>query len=425
LLAVAGLHIGIVMGLVFFATRLGLAAWEYAALFWPTRKIAALAALAAGFAYLELTGGHIPILRSFGMAALLTLGILTGRRALSLRGLAVAATLLLVLSPESLVGVSFQMSFSAVLCLIAGYEMARPWLRRLAEGRVWRTPLLYVAGLVLSSLLAGTASLPFAAYHFGQATLYYVPANMLAVPVTALWVMPWGMLALALMPLGLDHLALVPMGWGISALVAIAHSVADWPFATIRIAQSPPWALALIAGGLTLGGLLRGPARLAGLPLLALGLAAPLLASPPDILVGPDAALIALRLDTGQIVAATTRVSAYESEAPLRLWGARSPTESFPCTLSACRIILRHSTVLILRDVADVDCAAAIILSASWLHAACPRTPIIDHQFIAREGATTLRLDPKTIVIATDKSARGSRPWVFDQHVSLPMAITE
>lgn len=425
LLAVAGLHIGIVMGLVFFATRLGLAAWEYAALSWPTRKIAALTSLAAGFAYLELTGGHIPILRSFGMAALLTLGILTGRRALSLRGLAVAATFLLVLSPEALVGVSFQMSFSAVLCLIAGYEVARPWLSRLGEGRFWRTPLLYVAGLVLSSLLAGTASLPFAAYHFGQATLYYVPANMLAVPVTALWVMPWGMLCLALMPLGLDHLALVPMGWGISALVAIAHSVADWPFATIRIAQSPPWGLALVAAGLAVGGLLRGRARLAGLPLLTLGLAAPLMASPPDILVGPDATLIALRLDTGHIAAATTRVSAYESEAPIRLWGRRLPTENLPCTMSACRIVLRHNTVLILRDVADIDCAVAIILSTSWLHAACPRTPIIDHQFIEREGATTLRLDAKAPVIVTDISARGNRPWVLGGRAALPMAVAE
>ena len=425
LLAVAGLHIGIVMGLVFFATRLALAAWEYAALSWPTRKIAALTSLAAGFAYLELTGGHIPILRSFGMAALVTLGILTGRRALSHRGLAVAATLLLILSPEALVGVSFQMSFSAVLCLIAGYEMARPWLSRSAEGRFWRTPLLYVAGLVLSSLLAGTASLPFAAYHFGQATLYYVPANMLAVPVTALWVMPWGMLSLALMPLGLDHLALIPMGWGISALIAIAHSVADWPFATIRVAQSPSWALALVAAGITLGGLLRGPARFSGLPLLALGLAAPLLASPPDILVGPDAALIALRLDTGHIATATTRVSAYESEAPIRLWGTRLPPESLPCTMSACRIILRHSTVLILRDAADVDCAATIILSTSWLHAACPHTPIIDHQFIVREGATTLRLGPDAVVISTDRSARGTRPWVLDQHAAFPMATAE
>jgi competence protein ComEC len=184
LLAVAGLHIGIVMGLVFFATRFGLAAWEHAALAWPTRKVAAVAALLAGLLYLTITGAHVPILRSFGMAALVTLGALTGRRAISLRGLALAALVVMVISPDAIVGVSFQMSFSAVLCLIAGYELARPALLRLGEGP-WRRPALYIAGLVLSSLLAGTASAPFAAYHFGRASLYYVPANMLAVPLTA------------------------------------------------------------------------------------------------------------------------------------------------------------------------------------------------------------------------------------------------
>ncbi len=425
LLAVAGLHIGIVMGLVFFATRLALAAWEYAALAWPTRKIAALTALAAGFVYLELTGAHIPILRSFGMAALVTLGILTGRRALSLRGLALAATLLMAVSPESLVGVSFQMSFSAVLCLIAGYELARPWLTRLAEGKPWQRPLLYIVGLILSSLLAGTASLPFATYHFGQATLYYVPANMLAVPVTALWVMPWGMLSLALMPLGLDHLALIPMGWGIAALTTIAHTVAAWPLATIPIAQSSPWGLAMVAASLALGGLLRGRARLAGLPFLVAGLAAPLLTQPPDILVGPDAALIALRLTAAHIAATTTHVSATENEAPGRLWGTRAPPEALLCTSPACRLTLRQNTVLILRDAADIDCTSAAILSSSWLHATCPSTPIIDRHFVEREGATTLRLDPQGTIITTDQSTRGTRPWVLSQTPTLPMAPTE
>jgi competence protein ComEC len=425
LLAVAGLHIGIVMGLVFFLARLGLAAWEYAALAWPTRKIAALAALAAGLAYLELTGAHLPILRSFGMAALVTLGVLTGRRALSHRGLALAATLLMAASPVSVVGVSFQMSFSAVLCLIAGYELARPKLVRLAEGRLWQRPLLYLAGLVLSSLLAGTASLPFAAYHFGRATLYYVPANMLAVPLTAFWVMPCGMLALALMPFGLDQLALVPMGWGIAALAAIAHNVATWPFATLPVPQSPPVCLALVAAGLILLCLLRGTARLVGLPLMAVGLASPFLAPPPDILVGADARLIALRLDAGHIAALTTHVSAFEGQAPRHLWGLDAAPESLPCAAATCRITLRRQAVLVIRDGDPEACDAALVVASTRLHTACPDTPVIDHDFVKREGATTIRLDPMGPVIVTDLSQRGIRPWVISQRPTLPMAPTE
>ena len=265
LLAVAGLHIGIVMGLVFTVVRVGFAACEAAALRWPVRRVAASASLAAGLAYLALTGGHLPILRSFAMAAVVTLGIVTGRRAISLRSLAFAAVLLMLGSPSDVVGVGFQMSFSAVLALVAVADVTSPILKRVRMDRWWSTPALYAAGLVLTSLVAGTASLPFAAYHFGRATLYYVPANMLAVPLTAFWVLPCGVAALLLMPFGLERVALWPMGTGIEGLLRIAHTVASWPGAAFDTGQLPPASLALVASGLAWLGLWRTRFRLAGL----------------------------------------------------------------------------------------------------------------------------------------------------------------
>jgi len=427
LLAVAGLHIGIVMGLTFFAARLGLAAWEYAALAWPTRQLAAFAALAAGLLYLEITGAHIPILRSFGMAALVTLGVVTGRRAISLRGLALAATVLMLASPESIMGVSFQMSFSAVLCLIAGYEVARPVLLHVGAGRWWRRPALYAAGLVLSSALAGTASAPFAAYHFGRACLYYVPANMLAVPLTAIWVMPWGLAALALMPLGLEHLALPPMGWGIAALTGIARFVAAWPDANLPVPLLPCWSPVLVAAGLAWAGLLRGRLRLAGgLPILA-GLLAPALLPRPDLVIAPGSRLIALNL-AGQIfLQSEPSASAFETQAPLRLWAAgtvRPFTTQLPdliCDTAACRT----NRILFVRNSDTVDCSLPVIISATWLHDPCPTALVIDHAFVAREGATLVYLTQGGPTALTDRATRGTRPWVIPLQASLPMAKTE
>ena len=427
LLAVAGLHIGIVMGLVYGAARFGLALWEHAALAWPTRKIAALAALAAGFLYLEITGAHVPILRSFGMAALLTLGVLTGRRAISLRGLALAGMLVLTISPEAAVGVSFQMSFSAVLCLIAGYEFFRPVLLRLGEGRAWRRPMLYGAGLVLSSFLAGTASAPFAAYHFGNACLYYVPANMLAVPLTAFWVMPWGLACLALMPVGLERLALLPMGWGIGGLTAIAHEVAAWPGAALAVPQLPPWSPALVAAGLAWAGLFRGTLRLAGVLPIAAGLLAPLLIPPPDLLVAPEARLIALKVGRQIFVQAEDSATAYEKQAPLRLWGASvsaglaSHPPDLVCDAGACRA----GRIDLVRNAGGVACDDAVIVSSTWLHGQCPGALVIDHAFIEREGATLVRLTGTGVQTVTDRGLRGARPWVLLPRPVLPMAKTE
>src|ERR1700760_4317888 len=111
LLAVAGLHIGIVMGWTLVFARLAFAVSEHASLRWPTKQLAALVALAAGGGYMVLTGMHVPIVRSFAMACLYTVAVLAGRRAFSLRGLALAAVVLILLEPQEVPGVSLQMSF--------------------------------------------------------------------------------------------------------------------------------------------------------------------------------------------------------------------------------------------------------------------------------------------------------------------------
>ena len=430
LLAVAGLHIGIVMGLVFAASRLALAAWERSALHWPTRKMAALAALAAGLFYLALTGGHVPILRSFAMAALVTLGVLTGRRAISLRGLCLAATVLMLLSPASVVGVSFQMSFASVLVLIAGYEMVRPVLMRVSPGAWWRGPVLYLAGLVLTSLLAGTASLPFAAYHFGRATLYYVPANMAAVPLTALWVMPWGLAALALMPVGLEGLALAPMGLGLRGLAWIAHAVAGWPEASVAVPMMPGWGLALVAVGLALAGLWRGWPRLMGVAPIVLGLAAPLLVRPPDMLVGAEARLIAFRVGGHTLVEQAAGVTPFEASAPGRIWGAAVswPVQTGPgvtCTDVACRVAFPGGQASLARAMGGADCSAPVIVSAIWLRGACAGRLVIDRQTAERNGAAFIRMRPGGVEVTTDRMERGTRPWVLLTAPGLPLAQTE
>jgi competence protein ComEC len=312
LLAIAGLHIGIVMGLVFGGTRLALALSERAALHLPLKQIAAVAALAAGGAYMLLTGAHVPIIRSFSMACIVTLGVLVGRRAVSLRGLALAMATLVLIAPAEVLGVSFQMSFSAVLGLIAGYEAMRPVLARLYGDGSWQRRLLgHVVALGLTSALAGTFSAPFGAYHFGQIQLYFVLANMAAVPLTAMWVMPTGLIALGLMPLHLEALALVPMGWGIAAILWIGRAVSSWPGAVLAVQHMPAWGLGVLSLGIAWLGLWRSRVRLAGIAAILLGLASPMLEQAPDLLISADARLIAMRTEAGLYVQKIRCVALY------------------------------------------------------------------------------------------------------------------
>ena len=424
LLAIAGLHIGIVMGLIFFVARAGLAAWERAALHWPTKPIAALAALAAGGGYMLLTGAHVPIIRSFAMACLVTLGVIVGRRALSLRGLALAMATLLLIAPEQALGVSFQMSFSAVLALIAGYDALRPALLRLHARGDWRRRLLgHVVALALTSALAGTASAPFAAYHFGLVQIYNVLANVAAVPVTAFWVMPAGLLALLLMPLHLEALALVPMGWGAGAVLWIGRAVSALPSATLMVPRMPDWGLACVALGMAWLGLWRSRGRLAGVPVLLLGLVSPALTRPPDMLLSADGRLAAIHAGHDMFVQQRDGFSGFTQDAWRQMWAAsvralpEHPEQGVACDADACRVRPRADAplaMLLLGPARAADCDAAILLSLAPIHLRCP-DPVpdaFDRFDLWRNGALAVWLERDGVRTLSDRDVRGARPWV-------------
>ncbi len=427
LLAVAGLHIGIVMGVVMGGTRRLLGWSEYASLHWPCKQVAAVAALVAGGLYMILTGMHVPIMRSFMMASLYTAGVLAGRRGISLRALALAAVGLMLVSPQEVPGVSFQMSFSAVLALIAGYEVLRPHLRRLrGDGGRWRRFVHHLAMLGLTSLLAGTASAPFGAHHFGHIQLYFILANMAAVPLTAAWVLPLGMAALPLMPFGLEWLALVPMGWGIEAILWIARTTSALPAATLDVPHMPGWGLALVSLGIAWLGLWRTGWRLAAVPVLLAGLLSPLTTHPPDILVSADARLIGLRTEAGLFVEQAQGADKFTAEEwqQYLAFGHAGTLGSAGAAAVACRdgaCLLRPRAegpaALLVRDTGHPPWCGEVqvMLSAAPARGLCPRPwpRLIDRFTVWRQGSQAVWLRPEGVVIVSDRAVRGERPWVL------------
>ena len=274
MLAIAGLHTAAVSGFVFFALRLGIAAWPWLALRVNGKKVAAIGGLVAVLIYLTLSGAHPPARRAAITAGVAFLAILCGRRAISLHSLSIAALVILVLQPEVVVAPGFEMSFCATAALVALAEIwprpAKPvglpwWLAAPQHLRDWTVAMLMV------SLVAGAATSPFAIQHFNRVANYGVFANLSADLLASVVLMPALALSTVLEAVGLSdaavHGPLIVAGWAARSIVWLAHLFATAPGAAVNLSSAPDPALAVSYLGIVFLCLWRGRLRWLGLPL--------------------------------------------------------------------------------------------------------------------------------------------------------------
>ncbi|WP_246175956.1 ComEC/Rec2 family competence protein [Roseovarius bejariae] len=295
LLAISGLHMGLLAGFVFAALRVAFALVPAVGLRVPAKKLSALGALAAAAVYLGLSGGSVATERAFVMAAVALVAVMADRRVLSLRAVAVAALIVLVLRPEALLGPGFQMSFAATTALVAVFG----WLRdaEVPLGPRWLRP---VVAVVVSSVVAGVATAPVAAAHFNQFAHYGLIANLLSVPLMGVLVMPAAVLAACLMPLGLEALALWVMGLGLEWILGVAHWVSNLEGARGTVVSPMSSVLPLLALGVFIIVLWQGRLRWTGLVPVALSLMLWMNAERPDVLIADNGSLIGVMTEKGR-----------------------------------------------------------------------------------------------------------------------------
>lgn len=429
MLSISGLHMGLAAGLVFFVVRGGLALFPAVALRHPIKKWAAVVALGTTFFYMLLAGAPVPAQRSFLMTAIVLVAVLLDRAALSMRLVAWAAGVVLVLAPDALVGPSFQMSFAAVCALIATYEAAAP---RMAAWRAeHRGPLAwvvhYLGASVLTTLVAGSATAVYGIYHFNRFAVWSVVSNALAVPLSAL-AMPFAALGLLLMPLGLEEWALVPMGWAVAGLNAVAAWVAHWPSAALSLPVLPLWGLALF----TLGGcwlvIWRTPWRLWGLlPMLA-GLGGMALDDRPDILADSRGYSLAVRNADGTLL--MNRGGRMVRETWMRRAGpeaaerwpkrGRSNDGRLGCDELGCLYRVDGMSVALVQKDEGIAAACAtggVVISAVPIRQAC-RGPklVVDRFDLWRHGGHALWLTSSGARVETVAQWQGDRPWAHKPH---------
>ncbi len=240
LLAISGMHVGTICGLMFFMVRRLIGAIpRIQNSYWPQR-IAVIMAILAASVYWLFSGMAYSATRAYFMSMLFLLGFLLGRNAFSLRSIAMVASGILIFDPFALFDIGFQMSFVATIALVVGFGIVPVYQIPLNTFYRWLLILCF------TSLIAGFATAPIAAYYFNQIPKYGLLANVLAVPVLSFWVMPCLILYAFLSLFHLESWAAWMMHEGISWIIAVADYVGGMESGVWTVGAAHPWSLGFV-----------------------------------------------------------------------------------------------------------------------------------------------------------------------------------
>jgi competence protein ComEC len=335
--------------------------------------------------------------------------------------------IVLTVAPEALVHPSFQMSFAATLGLVALVQIGLPRLFATADNTATARAALWggreITMLLLASLVAGLATMPYAAFHFHRVTPYGLLANLAAMPVVSAVVMPAGLLGLVAMPFGFDGLFWAIMGIGIDWMIAVTQWVAALPGAVGRVPAFGIGPLIAASAGIILLGLLRTPLRWSG---AALVLAAALWAArvpQPDILISADGRNVGVRGADGRLhlmhaVKGSRDVFLLKewlaADADARTAADASLTAGVSCDDLGC-VMQSTGGGLVAQafkpEALSDDCErGALVVTLRQAPASCAAS-VIDADRLRRQGAMALRRGREGFVVEAAKPKGIDRPW--------------
>lgn len=431
LLAISGLHMGLVTATIFFMIEALFSLIPSIALRVPPAKIAALFAWGAAFGYLVLSGMPVSTLRAFLMVSIALMGILMNRRAISVRSIALAAITIMLIWPEALVSVGFQMSFAAVTGLVVFYEK---WGRKLvfggfsrdgkAFGFIQKLSGLFIAS-VATSLVSEIAIAPIALYHFQTVALYGLLANLIAVPLMSFLIMPLLLLTLLLMPFGLEWLVTPFVEYCLSFLMSVAAGVSAMPGST---ASTPVLPFIFLLLALTVGlslTMLRGRLLYESSALcLVLMVLVSQHTNEPDMYISKGGKILAIKQKSGEL-AFDSRRHSYQKDAWLRLNGERddvSPTllqikrncDGHGCLYTSDRDDIPTVVRVTSLEGLMAECGRAKIIIAQGINGKYCRSSglVIDYKLLD-EGPISIWIEEGGVKqIKTRAKSLGNRPWV-------------
>ncbi len=424
MLAISGLHVGLFAGTVFFFLRLLMALYPPLVLNFPIKKIAAVFAIAAAGFYTIFVGASVPAVRALIMAGLVFTAIIFDRSPLSLRLVSVAALLVLIFKPESLVSISFQMSFAAVTALVLFYDSLRPRMRQwYSHASFIRKFGLYVAGVCATTVVATIATAPFGLYHFQTLPVYGLIANVVAVPVLSFIVMPAAVLTFAFSIINLEFIPLNIMSKGVEFILWVAKEVAGFPNSVFHISAMGVASLFGLIFAVVIVFAVKNIYKLWSLAFMAGAIFLAFLYPKPDILLSSNGKLLGV-YNEGSFVVSDKRSERFTRE----LWSqalnirgddiAKFPKtgcyKNICCDSDACSI---DDKIVYLKNRYPVSefCQddGTIIISKGFSlgsYKSCKAT-IIDRHLLKEQGAYAFYKIKEGYGMQSVKDVEGNRPW--------------
>jgi len=393
---------------------------------YDVRKPAAMTGALAATAYLILSGTSVATQRAYIMAIIVFLAVILDRRAFSMRSVAVAALITLMLHPESLISVGFQMSFAAVAALVVVYREwsdRRGYVPRIGiRQKIWSN----LSTLTVTSFVAGTATSGFAVLHFNRIARYSLLGNILAMPFFTFIIMPAALVSLIAMPVGLEEFPLAVMGWGLSILLKVSGWVAGLKGAMWYVPAAPPWLIGVFGGAFALATLGQGTRRYLGLAIAAFCFLAWSQTPRPDMRIS----------DTGQVAfwddpdghvlyVGRKRSDRYGREQFMQRAGQpKSDILSYQDTLAlcdslACRFVVKGQTVSVVSHPSEVpeECVVSdiVVLTVRIAGPVARRrceAELLDARVFREAGALDVYIeDGEVQVKPSNNERRRNRPW--------------
>jgi len=425
LLATSGANVTVMALLIYFPLRALLALVPFLALRYPIKKWASVAAVFSALGYTFLVGSPAATMRSMVMVGLAMLAILVDRLSHPLRLVMISAFLSMLFAPSATVGASFQMSFAAVFCLVAA---ARVYEDSTKDGVSLYMPdglrplFLHAGNIMRASVIATAATTPFTIYHFQTFNLYGLFSNILAIPLTSFWVMPFTILAFLAAPIGWDGFFIDMAGLGNALTIRIATTVAAWPKAILYMPAMPSAALlTIVIGGFWLC-LWRGKVRHWGWLPIVLAVLYPLYTRTPDLFVAPDGKQWGAVLEDGRLAVASAKRNRFTLEQWKQRLGNAALVDAkilpeadsrMRCDDEGCIYRKALQSVFFPKAESAIaeGCGEVSIIVAPFDVGDCGRTYVIDAAALRTHGSHAVYFGGDMARIEYTRDESGGRPW--------------